>query len=569
MTALLGTEPEESGTAGRRPASGRDARATGAAGWRLRARPWALVCLVCFVLYAPGLAAIPPLDRDEARFAQATRQMLDTGDYLRIRFQDRARNKKPAGIYWLQAASVRLFSTPDSTAIWPYRLPSAVAATFAALVVFAIGARLFDRRAGFVAALLLASALGVVAEAHIAKADAALLATVVAAQGALGLVYVRAGAGMPVPLRLALGFWLAEAVGILLKGPAAPVLALLTIAALGLADRDLRWLKALRPAAGGLLAALVVVPWLVAIERATAGQFLADAIGQDLLPKLLGGQEAHGAPPGYYLALAPAYFWPGSLFMVPALVWAWRQRREAPARFLLAWLIPGWIMFAAMPTKLPHYVLPLYPALALLAGGAVAEGSLVLGRGAAVANRVVSGLWGIVTIALAAALVWAPIRFGHGVSWIAVAAAAVLAGAAALLYLRRSAVLVPILAAVFVVPAALVVTPGLDRLWLSRTTAALVAAHPPPAGLPLVVAGDSEPSLVFLLGTATRLASAAAAAEAVAAGGEALVAARDDPAFRRALAARGVAARRLGEASGLDYSNGRRLVLALYRNARG
>src|SRR6516162_8767255 len=66
-------------------------------------RPYALLCILCLILYLPGLATIPPLDRDEARFAQATRQMLETGDFVRIRFQDEARNKKPIGIYWLQA----------------------------------------------------------------------------------------------------------------------------------------------------------------------------------------------------------------------------------------------------------------------------------------------------------------------------------------------------------------------------------------------------------------------------------------------------------------------------------
>ena len=117
-------------------------------------RPYALLCLLCLILYAPGLAAIPPLDRDEARFAQATRQMLETGDFVRIRFQDEARNKKPIGIYWLQAAAVAAFSSPESAAIWPYRLPSAFAATAAVLLTFGFGARLFDSRpAGFIAAV--------------------------------------------------------------------------------------------------------------------------------------------------------------------------------------------------------------------------------------------------------------------------------------------------------------------------------------------------------------------------------------------------------------------------------
>src|SRR5690348_11992140 len=118
-------------------------------------RPYAVLCLLCLILYAPGLAAIPPLDRDEARFAQATRQMLETGDFVRIRFQDEARNKKPIGIYWLQAAAVAAFSSPESTAIWPYRLPSALAATAAVLLTFGFGARLLESRsAGFIAAVL-------------------------------------------------------------------------------------------------------------------------------------------------------------------------------------------------------------------------------------------------------------------------------------------------------------------------------------------------------------------------------------------------------------------------------
>jgi len=95
-------------------------------GSSLRSVPgFAVLLLLCLILYAPGLTSIPPVDRDQARFAQATRQMLETGDFIRIRFQEEVRNKKLIGIHWLQAAAVALFSTPGSTAIWPYRLPSA------------------------------------------------------------------------------------------------------------------------------------------------------------------------------------------------------------------------------------------------------------------------------------------------------------------------------------------------------------------------------------------------------------------------------------------------------------
>src|SRR5260221_9563543 len=152
----------------------------GSAGWLLGVRPYALLVGFCLFLYLPGISAIPPLDRDEARFAQATRQMLETGDFLRIRFQDEARNKKPAGIYWLQAAAVSAFSTPEATAIWPYRVPSLLGGMAAVLLIFGFGGALFageasPRRQGAIAAVLLASAPRVVAQAPITQADAALL----------------------------------------------------------------------------------------------------------------------------------------------------------------------------------------------------------------------------------------------------------------------------------------------------------------------------------------------------------------------------------------------------------
>jgi 4-amino-4-deoxy-L-arabinose transferase-like glycosyltransferase len=536
-------------------------------------RPYALLCLICLILYAPGLAAIPPLDRDEARFAQATRQMLETGDFIRIRFQDEARNKKPIGIHWLQAAAVAAFSSPQSNAIWPYRLPSALAAAAAVLLTFSFGARLLDSRpAGFIAAALTASALGVVVEAHLAKTDAALLAAVVAGQGALGLVYISTRTGRRVGWHVPLLFWLAEAAAILLKGPLGPLLALLTAGCLSIADRDLHWIKGLRPLAGGVIMAALVAPWLIAVQSATAGHFVSDSLAHDLLPKLVGAQESHGAPPGYYLAVAMASFWPGSLFIVPALIWGWRRRGAAASRFLLAWLGPAWIFFEIVPTKLPHYVLPLYPALALLAGGALAEGfAKHLAGPVRLIDSALGVLWGGVTIALGAALLIFPMWFGGTVSPPVMVAVPVMLGLTSLLLFRdqrpmRAALLVAAISAAFVLPAALAVAPELDYLWPSRSAAAALARRPPGPGEAVLSVGYSEPSLVFLLGTATRLVTADPGDGQLAGAGMALVNDRSDAEFLRSLAHRGLTARALDRVEGLDYSaGGGKLVLTLYR----
>jgi 4-amino-4-deoxy-L-arabinose transferase-like glycosyltransferase len=545
----------------------------GSGGWLSGIRPYALLCLLCLILYAPGLAAIPPLDRDEARFAQATRQMLETGDFVRIRFQDEERNKKPIGIYWLQAGAVTAFSSPGSAAIWPYRLPSALAATVAVLLTFGFGARLLTSRpAGFIGAVLTAGALGVMVEAHLAKTDAALLAAVVAGQGALGLIYIATRSARRIGWPLPLVFWLAEAAAILLKGPPGPVLALLTAGCLSIEDRDIHWLRGSRPLVGVLITAAIAAPWLIAVQNATAGHFISDSLVHDLLPKLVGAQESHGAPPGYYLVLAIVSFWPGSLFIVPAVVWGWRQRRATASRFLLAWLGPAWIFFEFAPTKLPHYVLPLYPALALLAGRALARG---FSGGLAGPGRFVDGAvrvtWGAVTIALGAALLALPLWFAGKLSPVVIIAVPVMLGLALLLLFRdpqpmRAVGLVAAISAAFVLPTALTVAPELDYLWPSRSAAAALVRHPPGLGEAVLSVGYSEPSLVFLLGTETRLVTAQPADDQLAGAGLALVNDRYDGEFARSLARHGLTARALDRVEGLDYSTGGgKLVLNLYR----
>ncbi len=108
--------------------------------------------LICLAFFVPGLFTLPPVDRDESRFAQATSQMLETGDFIQIRFQNEPRNKKPIGIYWLQAASAALCGTAQSRKIWPYRIPSLIGAIFSVLLTFALGKRLFGERTGLLGA---------------------------------------------------------------------------------------------------------------------------------------------------------------------------------------------------------------------------------------------------------------------------------------------------------------------------------------------------------------------------------------------------------------------------------
>jgi 4-amino-4-deoxy-L-arabinose transferase-like glycosyltransferase len=542
-----------------------------AASWR----PWALLTILCAGLFLPGIAAMPPLDRDESRFMQATRQMLESHDYITIRFQDEARNKKPVGIYWLQAASVALLGDAESTAAWPYRLPSVLAATLAVLMTFAGGARLLGRPAALLGAALLASSLVLVSEAHQAKTDAVLLATVVAAQMALGALYRGEGRR-----RDALIFWLAQGIGILIKGPVTPLISLLTVIALGIVDRRWRWLAGLRPAWGVPLLLAITLPWLVAIEIVTGGAFASEAVGHDLIGKLTGAQESHGAPPGTYLLLAIVTMWPFSALLGTAVVAGWRKRGQRAQRFLIAWVVPTWIVFEIVPTKLPHYLLPVYPALALLAGGALVAAA----RSGAIERRrwltwIVLVLWTAVALALAGGLVALPILWGGGVAWFSLvpALAILVLGFAILRRLWRGEALVVVpaiagLALLVFVPSFAFLLPGLDMLWLSRSAASLVDRQTLPRPARIDAVGYGEPSLVFLLRGQLRSRTSVQAADDLAAadpkvgpGAWALVGSRDDADFRQALAARGVVPLALGSVSGINYSrSGAKLTLTLY-----
>src|SRR5689334_11724237 len=158
------------------------------------ARAVAFLLLCAVLCFLPGFFTIPPIDRDEARFAQATKQMVESGDFVDIRFQDDVRYKKPVGIYWMQAAAVETASAlglPRPQArIWIYRIPSLIGAIGAVLLTYWTALAFVTRRGAVLAALIMCSCVVLSAEARLAKTDAMLLLTVTAAMGAMARVYL-------------------------------------------------------------------------------------------------------------------------------------------------------------------------------------------------------------------------------------------------------------------------------------------------------------------------------------------------------------------------------------------
>jgi 4-amino-4-deoxy-L-arabinose transferase-like glycosyltransferase len=550
--------------------------------------PRTVLVLLCLALFLPGFFHIPATDRDESRFAQATRQMVETGDYVHIRVGDEERNKKPVGIHWAQAASVHLVELTglgDRRDIWAYRIPSLLGAILAVLATFQFGRRLVGRRTAMLAAAMLAGCMVVMVEAHIAKTDAALLATVTAAMGLFGSAYLRPD---QFTARKAAAFWIVLGIGILLKGPIAPMVPLLTGLTLAFCDRragprllnrpwlHAPWLRPLRLSWGLPLMLVLVLPWMIAIGIATEGRFFSQAIGGDMLGKVGAGDEKHWGPPGYYILTFLIAAFPAGFLVILALRQSWAERRKPAIRFLLAWIVPGWLVFEAVATKLPHYTLPAYPALMLLGACwamdplrrepprwlrwttqlAVAGVALGLALLAVALPWSVTGhepLGALLALPAAALLIWLTWReMGRG-HWARAAAVAVVAA-------------IPLYVSVMQLT-----FPRIEALWIAPRIEALLARTVP--GLPsenFGITGHAEPSTLFHVGGGLQLlrrGEDAAIFLAADAGRVVAVGNRAEADFRNEAARLGLRLEEMGSVDGLNYTRGRRVTLRFYRVA--
>jgi 4-amino-4-deoxy-L-arabinose transferase-like glycosyltransferase len=390
--------------------------------------------------------------------------------------------------------------------------------------------------------------------------------------GAMARVYLswQRGDDAPPSWTVPAIFWTALAGGILIKGPLPLMVAGLCIVALAIVDRSAAWLWRLRPFLGLLWLLVLVLPWFIAILVKSGDAFIEKSLGDDLMSKVLSGQESHGALPGTYFILFWLTFWPGAALAGLATPAVWRARREPAAQFLLAWLVPSWIVFELVPTKLPHYVLPLYPAIAILIVGALELRVL--------ANKpwMVRGIswWFTMPAIMSIVAISAAIYFTHQpafLAWPFAAAATIFGLFAWRLYdeshaehsLLNSAVAALLLAiAVYgvVVPSLKPLFPSVELARALRN----VDCHQPMAA----TAGFHEPSLVFMVGTSILPSDASGAADFLSQGScrFALIESRQERAFAQRAEAIGLHYAIATRVDGYNYSLGRAISVAIFRS---
>jgi 4-amino-4-deoxy-L-arabinose transferase-like glycosyltransferase len=538
-------------------------------------RAMVFLTLCGMIFFLPGFFSIPAIDRDEARFAQATKQMVETGDFVDIRFQEDVRYKKPVGVYWLQSAVVegasKLGLPRAQLRIWLYRVPSLIGAIGAVLLTYWAALAFVTRRGAALAALMMCSCVVLGAEARLAKTDALLLLTVVAAMGAMARVYLSWQRGedpAQPPWSSPAIFWTALAGGILLKGPLILMFVGLTILVLAVLDRSAVWLWRMRPVWGLMWMLVLVLPWFILIFLRAGDAFFANSLGGDMLSKLA-AQESHGAPPGLYLLLFWVTFWPGAALAGMAAPAVWRARREPGAQYLLAWLIPSWIVFELVLTKLPHYVLPLYPAIAILAVGALERRVLSrswLRRGAAWWFAI-PAIGSVIAIVGAIKLTHQPVF----PAWPLLAVAMIFGLIAWWLFEESRAegsLLNAVIAAAFLAAGIYgVVLPSLTTLFPSAE-AARALRNVVCVGPKAAAAGFHEPSLVFMTGTDTLLTDGSGAADFLGQGTcrFALVESRSERSFVQRAEAIGLRYKVGTRIDGYNISQGKAVSIAIFRS---
>jgi 4-amino-4-deoxy-L-arabinose transferase-like glycosyltransferase len=369
---------------------------------------------------------------------------------------------------------------------------------------------------------------------------------------------------------LALAFWGAIGMGILIKGPVTPMVAGLALAAICLWERRWDWTRPLSWWPGPTLAAAICLPWLIAIGVATQGQFFAEAIGHDLGTKVTGGAEHPFSPPGVHTLLLLILFFPATIGLVPGARLAWQAIRAPRAdeansgvRILLAWALPSFLVFELASTKLAHYTLPTYPALALICGAGLVW---ALGRPGWRWFSALIVLIGAGLLIVLAAYVSGLMPGDTGADERRAVQAALTLAPFALLAIGFA--LVPrrldlVLAGVVVCALALMFTlrerllPEAREVLVSREASLALERAGLTGNAATLVIGYREPSLVFVLGTKTILLQGREAGLTAKAGQSVLLEGREKKAFEAGLSARGLTFAPEGEpVKGLNYSNG-------------
>ena len=332
-----------------------------------------MLFFACVAFHMIGTWSVPLIDRDEPRFAEASREMIERGDYIVPHFNNQLRLDKPPLAYWAQIASFEIFGENDFAA----RFPSAIAAALVAMSILAWGKKIGGDRVGWWAAIIFTLSLQTFVHAKAAVADMWLVLFVTLAHWA-GWELLKVQKTPNTERRTPniewfwwTTFWSSLALGFLAKGPIAWT-PLLTLAAMKYFSRDVDLAKRFKFLRGILLTLALVALWGVPALIQTHGEFFKIGIGRHVIGRSFSAMESHGSNSLWiYLLLLPFYFvtifasfFPWSIKLPSLTKKLWRDRDKIDI-YLLCGAGAIFVVFTLIKTKLPHYTLPAFPLLSL------------------------------------------------------------------------------------------------------------------------------------------------------------------------------------------------------------
>ena len=332
----------------------------------VRTRIVATLVFVFCVVWFCNLGYRSLVRPDEGRYAEIAREMAVTGDWITPRLNGIKYFEKPPLQYWMTAAAYKAFGEHE----WTARLWAALTGFAGVLMVGFAGARLFGRRAGFYSAMVLASSVLYAAIGHINTLDMGV--TFCLTLGLLGFLLAQRGDGRTRETRLwMLLAWAAMGFGFLSKGLIGLVLPGAAMLAYALVHRDISFLKRLEPFAGIAIMLAIALPWIIAVSIANP-EFPHFFFIHEHFQRFLTQVHHRTAPWWYFVPILIAGMLPWTAMLGQALIAAWKGdpsgRSFKPRRFLLLYAAVIFLFFSASQSKLPSYILPIFPALALLVG---------------------------------------------------------------------------------------------------------------------------------------------------------------------------------------------------------
>lgn len=330
-----------------------------------RMLPFLVLMAGSAALLLGGVGRLPLLGRDEALYAEAGREMLASGDWITPRVNGGPFLEKPPLYYWLAAGSYRVFGVSPFAA----RLPAALLALLAVGLTAALGARAWGARAGWLAGMALATCLQMAIIGRMGLMDAPLTTLTVVAVAAYA-----SWRGRP-RLALAAAFGLCVGLAVLLKGGAGlAAVGVVAVHTAYLAARARRLTIAWRGLAAttlaGVVAAGVAAPWFVAMAARHGETFGATLLLREHLHRIAHPMQGHGGSVLTYLGVTVLGFFPWVVFLPGAFRGHAGESEQAAwwRGLCVVWMLVVLIPFSLVRTKLPGYITPLFPPMALLAG---------------------------------------------------------------------------------------------------------------------------------------------------------------------------------------------------------